>query len=283
MLWIFFPLWILILKNGSQYFKAFKVWAVRGIMSSNGECSHLYNPPKPQVPIHFDSLTLEKECGFADTRTTCVLSTLLEFHLKLQWALEKNHCWHFSLESLFTWRVFCWDRIELPFVSSEHCLRCLHQCVLEALLEKSALKYSSQKIKIPNLHAVCLFKCTEISHFCRWASACFRGAFTAGKAELLCASSCWALTGADTARAASSSVSQVPSSCSLSQPLTWAGFRTSFLRQTLSCGDIKQNSRGELLFYLSISGGFSSTDTEHLWFVLCSQLISLPLPEPVSC
>lgn len=51
-------------------------------MSSNGECSHLYNPPNPQVPIHFDSLTLQEGCVFADTRTRCVLSTLLEFHLK---------------------------------------------------------------------------------------------------------------------------------------------------------------------------------------------------------
>lgn len=125
--------------------KLFKVWAVRGIMSSNGECSHLYNPPNPQVPIHFDSLTLQEGCVFADTRTGCVLSTLLEFHLKPQWALEINYCWHFSLESFFTWRVFCWDRIESPFVSSERRLRCLHHCVLEALLEKSALKYSSQK------------------------------------------------------------------------------------------------------------------------------------------
>lgn len=175
----------------------FKVWSVRGIMSSNGECSHLYNPPNPQVPIHFGRLTLLKECVFADTRTRCVLSTLLEFHQKPQWALEIHYYWHFSLESLFIWRVFCWDRTESPFVSSKRRLRCLHHLFLKPCFKRVLWNTALKKNQIPHLHAVCLFKCTEISHFCHWASACFGGAFAAGKAgaplcQLLLSSHwCW--------------------------------------------------------------------------------------------
>lgn len=181
----FFLLWILVLENSSQYFK--------GPQSSSGfeqqeelcplmgECSLLYNCPKPQVPIHFWQPYFTERLYFCryEGKMRAEHSIRIPSEFLVSFGNKLLLTFFFGIPFLL-WEFYVETKFSSP-LSQESAVFVVFIIVFLKPFFKTVLWNTALKNKKYNLYIVSLFKSTEVSHFCLWASACFGGSIRYSK------------------------------------------------------------------------------------------------------